>query len=152
MTDILLVKNIQLNQNMTNQEEVFGKIAQLAVENGYAESMELVKEGLILRENEGSTGMMDGIGIPHCQSTTIKKPGVFIMKTTNGIEWNSMDGEPVNFVVSLLIPKDEAGTTHLKMLSTIARMLMKEDIKKALLEAQQEEIILDILLTHLKGE
>lgn len=149
---IISIDNIKLNQDISSQQEAFAAIAKLAQDNGYSTSFSEAIDGLNKREAEGTTGMMDGIAIPHCQSERITKPGVFILRTNEGIEWQSMDGKPVKLIVSLLIPKDEAGTTHLKVLSTIARMLMKEDIKNNLLEADSNEAIYNILAEHLKGE
>ncbi|MBO0421220.1 MAG: PTS sugar transporter subunit IIA [Vagococcus fluvialis] len=148
---IVSVENIKINQNISSQQEVFEAIARLAQDNGYSNSFSEIIEGLDQREAEGSTGMMDGIAIPHCQSDRITHPGVFIFQNKEGIEWQSMDGKPVKFIVSLLIPKGEAGTTHLKILSTIARMLMKEDIKNKLLQANSREEIYDILKEQLSN-
>mgnify|MGYP003459417226 CR=1 FL=1 len=149
--NILSKKNICLTSKATTQKEMFTDIAKLAVSNGYATDISLIEKGLVKRESEGTTGMMDGIAIPHCQSENITSPGVFIFKSQHPIEWQAMDEKPVHFIVSLLIPKDEAGTTHLKILSTIARMLMKEDVKNELLNASDEVTILSILETNLKG-
>ena len=61
-----------------------------------------------------------------------------------------MDGKPTSFIISLLIPDNEAGTTHLKILASIARMLMKADIKESLLLANSEQEIENILNNYLK--
>lgn len=148
---IVSVENIKINQDISSQQEAFEAIARLAQDNGYSNSFSEIIEGLNQRESEGSTGMMDGIAIPHCQSDRITHPGVFIIQNKEGIEWQSMDGKPVKFIVSLLIPKGEAGTTHLEILSTIARMLMKEDIKNKLLQANSREEIYDILKEQLSN-
>ena len=60
-----------------------------------------------------------------------------------------MDGKPTSFIISLLIPDNEAGTTHLKILASIARMLMKADIKESLLSANSEREIENILNNYL---
>ncbi|EOL41801.1 PTS system, fructose subfamily, IIA component [Enterococcus phoeniculicola] len=148
---IISIDNIKLNQEIFSQQEAFSVIAELAQTHGYSTSISEVVKGLNERELEGTTGMMDGIAIPHCQSKKITKPGVFIIRTNEGIEWQSMDGQPVRLIVSLLIPDGEAGTTHLKVLSTIARMLMKDEIKTELLQAENKEAIYTILEEHLKG-
>ena len=65
---IVSVENIKINQDISSQQEAFEAIARLAQDNGYSNSFSEIIEGLNQRESEGSTGMMDGIAIPHCQS------------------------------------------------------------------------------------
>ena len=83
---------------------------------------------------------------------------IVIVRLNDGIDWNSMDGKPTSFIFSLLIPDGEAGTTHLKLLATVARMLMKADVKEALLGATTAEQLEEVLnshfsrLTHSPGE
>ena len=114
---------IFLNENLTSQEEVFHFIAQKAVALGVSADENAVYNGLVEREQQGTTGMMD--------------------------DWNSMDGKPTLFIFSLLIPDGEAGTTHLKLLATVARMLMKADVKEALLGASTAEQLEEVLNSHL---
>ncbi len=54
----------------------------------------------------------------------------------NPIEWDSLDGKPTEVIIALLIPEQEAGTTHLKLLSKVARLLMKDDFKTQLKELE----------------
>jgi PTS system, IIA component len=62
-----------------------------------------------------------------------------------------MDGKPTSFIFSLLIPDGEAGTTHLKLLASVARLLMKADVKEALLGATTAEQLEEVLNSHLAG-
>ncbi len=101
------------------------------------------------REQQGTTGMMDGFAIPHTKSKEILTPNIIIVRLEKGLDWNSMDGKPTSFIISLLIPDNEAGTTHLKILASIARMLMKADIKESLLSANSERVIENILNNYL---
>jgi PTS system, IIA component len=108
-----------------------------------------VYNGLVEREQQGTTGMMDGFAIPHAKSSAITTPKIVIVRLNEGIDWNSMDGNPTLFIFSLLIPDGEAGTTHLKLLATVARMLMKADVKEALLSAKTAEQLEEVLNSHL---
>lgn len=65
------------------------------------------------RELQGSTGMMDGFAIPHAKNFAIKEASILIVKINNPIEWDSLDGKPIEVIIALLIPEKEAGTTHL---------------------------------------
>lgn len=143
IADILNVNHICLNENLTTQTEVFERIAALAVANGIAPSQQKIVDGLAAREKESTTGFMDGFAIPHTQVDAIQKPGIIIVSTVQGIEWQSMDGEPTRFMIALLIPAGEAGTTHLNVLASLSRMLMHEDIRQKLLNASSATDVLE---------
>ena len=141
--------SIFMNESLSSQEEVFHFIAQKAVSLGISNDENAVYNGLVEREQQGTTGMMDGFAIPHAKSSAITNPKIVIVRLAGEIDWNSMDGKPTSFIFSLLIPDGEAGTTHLKLLATVARMLMKADVKEALLGATSAEQIEDVLNSHL---
>lgn len=141
--------SIFMNESLSSQEEVFHFIAQKAVSLGISNDENAVYNGLVEREQQGTTGMMDGFAIPHAKSSAITNPKIVIVRLAGEIDWNSMDGKPTSFIFSLLIPDGEAGTTHLKLLATVARMLMKADVKEALLGATNAEQIEDVLNSHL---
>ena len=141
--------SIFMNESLSSQEEVFHFIAQKAVSLGISNDENAVYKGLVEREQQGTTGMMDGFAIPHAKSSAITSPKIVIVRLAGQIDWNSMDGKPTSFIFSLLIPDGEAGTTHLKLLATVARLLMKAEVKEALLGATSVEQIEDVLNSHL---
>ncbi|MBY5021067.1 fructose PTS transporter subunit IIA [Streptococcus suis] len=127
---------IEVGQVFTSQDAVFQHLSELIVHSGYATNSEAVFAALKQRESEGTTGMMDGFAIPHAKCSAIQRPGVAILKLEQGIEWHSMDGELIRYILALFIPEDESGTTHLKLLSQIARLLMREEFKTAFKAAE----------------
>ncbi len=140
--NMLNVSHISLNDNLQKQKDVFKRIAELAVANGIASCEESIVDGLVAREQESTTGFMDGFAIPHTQVNAIQKPGIVIVSTKQGVEWNSMDGEPARFMIALLIPVNEAGTTHLNVLASLSRMLMHDKVRRELLSASNAEDVL----------
>ncbi|ASN07308.1 PTS fructose transporter subunit IIBC [Virgibacillus necropolis] len=130
---------IQLNATASSQKGVFQTIADIAKATGIATSEDDVVEGLQSREAESTTGFQEGFAIPHTQSEAIVKPAIVIVRTETGIEWESFDGEPAFFFLSLLIPKEEAGTTHLQALSALSRVLMDDEKRQAFLDAKTNE-------------
>ncbi|MCM3729362.1 fructose PTS transporter subunit IIA [Neobacillus cucumis] len=140
--DIFNLNCIHIKENLHSQKEAFERIAELAVLHGLAISQKPVVEGLFKREQEGTTGFLDGFAIPHTKSAAIQKPGVIILKSASGIEWESMDGTDVKFIISLLIPENEAGTTHLTLLSHISRILIHNDVRQNLLDATTPEEVI----------
>ena len=142
---------IYLNQTLTSQAAVFDFLAKQAVTLGVATDAGAVLASLQERESLGTTGMMDGFAIPHAKDASIKEAKVLILKLTSGIDWQSMDGQAIDFIFCLMIPDSQAATTHLKVLSQLARLLMRQPVKQALKEAQSPQAILHILAQELES-
>lgn len=89
--------------------------------------------------------MMDGFAIPHAKDQSISEPSILIVTLNQGIEWNSLDGQLIDFIIALFIPDIEAGTTHLKLLSAVARLLMRNEVTEKLKAAQSKAEIATLL-------
>ncbi|MGY3748760.1 PTS sugar transporter subunit IIA [Vagococcus acidifermentans] len=138
-------EHIFLNQQCASQSEMFDFLAKTVVSLGYGKDESQIKDALIRREREGTTGMMDGFAIPHAKSPAISSPTVIVVTNDMPLEWQSMDGEKIRIVIGLFIPESEAGTTHLQMLSKISRMLMNAEKKQLIKEATNKETILSVI-------
>ena len=114
-------------------DEVLRLVADKAVQLGMAEDADALLAALRQREGEGTTGMVGGFAIPHAKSELVREPCVLVLRLRDGIEWSSMDGKPVTFVIALLIPAGQAGTTYLELLSRVAVLLMDEAFRVRLL-------------------
>lgn len=149
----MLDKNlIQIDVFSTTQHDVFEYLAQLVVTHQYAANASDVVEALKSREAEGTTGMMDGFAIPHAKSSAISKPGISVLKLTQAVEWDAMDGQPIKYVFALFIPESQAGTTHLKLLSQMARLLMRKEFKEAFTKATTADEIYQLLQQSIEVE
>lgn len=143
-------ENIFLNEEFSTQDEIFHFLSDKTVELGFSTSKEAVYQKLTEREAEGTTGMMDGFAIPHAKAEEIKESQVVIVRLKNSIDWQSMDGNPTSFVIALFIPEEESGTTHLKLLSQVARLLMRSEVTSALKAAETESAIAQLLNQKIK--
>ncbi|RJX45814.1 PTS fructose transporter subunit IIA [Streptococcus agalactiae] len=141
---------IRVDVDIPLKKDVFAYLAGLVVENGYADDTDQVYKSLLSREEEGTTGMMDGFAIPHAKSQAVIKPCIAVLKLKNGVEWESMDGKLIDSVIALFIPETEVGSTHLTYLSKIARILMKNDFKNDFKEAHEIEEIETIFNKYLE--
>jgi PTS system fructose-specific IIA component len=147
--DLLSVKNIQMNVAAKTQEEVFEAIAAQAKALGYSDDAKGVLAGLKAREAQGSTGVEAGFAIPHALCDAVKEAGIVILRLSNDVEWETFDDGPVNFVISLLAPKN-ATAEHLKILSTMATMLMQDDLRAQLKAATEPEAIYKLISERLQ--
>ena len=112
-----------------SREDALHFLAERAVELGFADDAAAVEAAFIARENEAETGLVAGFAVPHAKSDAIHTPGVAVLKLAEPVEWPSFDGVPVDVALALYVPAGEAGTTHLKLLSKSAVMLMDEGFR-----------------------
>ena len=141
MSDFVKVTNVFLDNPATNIDEALGFLSDKAVELGLADDRDAVLEAFKAREAEGTTGMMGGFAIPHAKADTINQAAVLIVKFSGDVEWDSMDGKPIKVAIALLVPGGEAGTTHLKLLSKVAVLLMDETFRANVLAASAADAI-----------
>lgn len=102
---------------------------------------------LIKREDKTTTGIGSGVAIPHVNSDAVDSTLMIFGRSLEGIDFESIDNNPVNFVVLFLIPKCN-DNKHLQTLATIARFFTKGDIRERLLNATSNTDILKVIETH----
>ena len=128
--DFVKVENVFVAENFASRDEALSFVSNQAVKAGVADDADAVMNAFLVREAEGSTGMMEGFAIPHAKSDAITEAAVIVVKDDSGVTgWDTMDGAPVNVAIALLIPGAQAGTTHLKILSKVAEALMDEGFR-----------------------
>lgn len=99
-------------------------------------------ESVLSREEHSTTGIGNGIAIPHGKSESVITPAIVYAKLSHPVEWLALDDNPVENVILLAIPDSEKGTTHLKLLSEIAIKLMDDElVGKLKNETDKSEII-----------
>lgn len=135
MSGFVSEENILLNQQATTKEEALRTISDAAARIGVADDADAVYAAFLAREEIDKTGMVDGFAVPHCKTDAVKSAAVIIFKNAQPVEWPSLDDKPVDIAMALLIPDSEAGTTHLRLLSKAAMLLMNDNFKSKLRES-----------------
>ncbi|WP_419039418.1 PTS sugar transporter subunit IIA [Parolsenella catena] len=135
MSGFVSEENILLNQQAATKEEVLRTISDAAARLGVADDADAVYAAFLAREEIDKTGMVDGFAVPHCKTDAVKSAAVIIFKNAQPVEWPSLDDKPVDIAMALLIPDSEAGTTHLRLLSKAAMLLMDDNFKSKLRES-----------------
>ena len=102
------------------------------------------KAGVYAREKESTTGIGEGIAIPHAKSEGVKAPGIAAMIVRNGVDFDSLDGEPVH-VIFLIAAPDTKDNVHLEVLSKLSVLLMDDQFIDSLKKAQNKEEFLRII-------
>lgn len=136
--DLLDDKSIRLNAEVHSKKEVLDTLVDLMDASGKLNDIETYRKGVYAREEEGSTGIGEGIAIPHCKSAVVNQAGLAAMVAPKGVEFDSLDGEPANLFFLIAAP-DTADNVHLDVLSHLSVLLMDPDFTGKLREAETVE-------------
>lgn len=145
MSDFVKEENVFVGQSAQSREEVLRFLADRAGELGVTADSDAVYQAFLEREDMGETGMTDGFAVPHAKSTAIDHPAVIVFKNGHALDWPSFDNKPVDIALALLVPDSEAGTTHVKLLSKTAVLLMREEFKSLLRTSDDRKAIADAI-------
>lgn len=141
--ELLSIDSIRLNGSPTDKNQTIEQAIDLMVKGGRISDRQLYSKAVHDREKEFSTGVGGGIAIPHGRSAGVKQAGLAAMVIPEGVDYESLDGSPVNLV--FLIAAPEEGSVHLEVLAKLSRMLMDESLVQALIHASSEEEFMNIL-------
>lgn len=125
------------------KEEIINELVDLFKSDVRVEDIEKVRTAVIDREKVMSTGVGKGFAIPHGKTNAVKEIIGAFGRIKDGIDYDSLDGNPVNLVF-LLVGKDNLISTHIKLLSRISRLMNKDDFRHRLLEANDEKEIINL--------
>ncbi len=144
ITDLLAKESINLNGSATSKEDVINQIVALMDKSGKLSDAELYKQAVLEREKESSTGFGDGVAIPHGRSKGVKQAGLAAMLLPNGVEYDALDGEPVDIMFLIAAPEG-AGSTHIDILSKLSTMLLDETFIANLKGARSPEEFIKVI-------
>ena len=144
ITDLLTKKSINLNVKASNKKDIIEQAVELMEQNGNINNKEEYLKLVMKREEEGSTGVGEGIAIPHGKGNVISKPGLVAMVIPDGVDFEALDGKPVKLLFLIAAP-DSKDNLHLKVLSRLSALLMNEKFRKNLLNAKSKEEFLKII-------
>ncbi len=142
--DLLSAVSIDLHGTAATKEEAIKKLVDLMVKRGNISDRDVYEKGVFLREEEGSTGIGEGIAIPHCKSDTVTAPGLAAMLVPEGVEFDSLDGEPANLFFLIAAPNTK-DNVHLDVLSRLSMLLMDEKFQSNLRNASSPEEFLAVI-------
>lgn len=146
MLDKMLVKDcIKLNLNAKNKIEVIDELVDVLYNAGRLNDKDEFRKTILNREEQSSTGLEEGIAIPHGKSSSVKIPTVAFGLSKDGIDYDSLDGEPSKLFFMIAAPAD-ATDSHIETLSQLTSLLLDDDIREQLLKVKTEQEVLDILL------
>ena len=134
ITDLLDARSILLNASPKSKNEALDRIVDLMVKSEKINDKEAYRKQVYAREEESTTGIGEGIAIPHGKCDAVTKPGLAAMVVKDGVDFDSLDGEPVTLMFLIAAPNTE-DNIHLDVLSKLSVLLMNEEFTEALRNA-----------------
>ena len=144
ITDLLKPQSIDLNAVVADKPAAVERLVDLMEAGGNLADKALYKARVLAREAEGSTGIGEGIAIPHAKTEAVKTPGLASMIVRAGVDYESLDEEPA-FLFFLIAAPAGGENVHLEVLSRLSRMLMDDEFHEALMNAKTPEEYLHII-------
>lgn len=142
--DLLSPESIELTGRAGSKSEAIDRAVELMNKSGRIADAETYRRGVYAREEEGTTGIGEGIAIPHCKSSAVIKPGLSALVLKDGVDFDALDGEKVHLIFLIAAPNTE-DNVHLDVLSKLSVLLMDEDFTKALRSAKSVEEFLNVV-------
>lgn len=145
IAQLLPLSNVVADLDASSKKRVFEQ-AGLLFENNQGVARSMVFDSLFARERLGSTGLGQGIAIPHGRIKGLKEAAGAFMRLSTPVQFDAPDGRPVNLLFVLLVP-EQANETHLQLLSELAQMFSDRSFREQLLDAP-DAAALHALFTH----
>lgn len=142
--DLLAPESIDLNGVAADKTDVLNKMVELMGKSGKIDDIETYRKGVFAREEEGTTGIGEGIAIPHCKSDAVKEPGLAAMVVEDGVEFEALDGGLVHLLFLIAAPNTK-DNVHLDVLSRLSVLLMDEGFTASLKNAKTPEEFLNVI-------
>ena len=144
ITDLLSKESVLLNIDVKDKDACLVKLVDLMDASGKISDKKLYLDAVQEREKEGTTGVGNGIAIPHGRCSGVKEPGLAAMTINGGVEYEALDAKPVDLAFLIAAPEG-SGSMHLEILSKLATMLMDENFVADLKKAKTVEEFLKVI-------
>lgn len=144
ITELLDKRSISLDAAPASKSEALDLAVELMAKSGKLSDVEAYRRQVYAREEESTTGIGEGIAIPHGKCDAVKKPGLAAMVIRDGVDFDSLDGEPVTLLFLIAAPNTK-DNVHLDVLSKLSVLMMDEDFSASLRKAATVEEFLDII-------
>lgn len=147
ITDLLTFDTMAMDLQATTKGGVIDELVDTLSAAGILSDKASFKEAIHAREAQSTTGVGEGIAIPHAKNDAVKKPAIAFGKAVDGIDYDSLDGQPARLFFMIAAPAGGA-QTHLEALAKLSGILMNEDVRTELLHAKTKEEVIETINLH----
>ncbi len=141
--DLLKKEGIALNPDVKNKSDAINFLVDLMDNSGNLSDKEEYKKGVLEREAQGTTGIGEGVAIPHSKNKAVIKAGLSAMVIKDGLNFESLDGNDAYLFFMIAAPDTDANV-HLEVLSRLSTLLMDEDFRNNLIHAKNKDEFLNM--------
>ena len=147
ITELLTRDTILLNIEGSSKEEAINQLVEQLYNAGKISDRANFKAEILKREELSTTGIGDGIAIPHAKTKVVKEAAIAFGKSIAGVDYQALDGQPSHLFFMIAAP-DGANNTHLEALARLSGLLMKQEVRDKLMEATSAEAILSVINSY----
>lgn len=151
ITELLTKETILLSLKGSGKQEAIDQLVTILFKAGKIENTEDFKEAILNREAQSTTGVGDGIAIPHAKTKSVKQAAIAFGKSEEGVNYESLDGQPAHLFFMIAAPEG-ANNTHLEALARLSSILMRPEVRKSLMSAGSADEVLQIIDSYDKEE
>jgi fructose-specific phosphotransferase system IIA component len=144
IVDELSVDRIRIGVTGKTKPEILRELLEVLNDKGLIEDVDRALQEFLDREAKGSTGIGNGIAIPHVRSEQARTLEYVVATSKEGVDFKSLDGDPIHIIVLMMAPKDSHGV-HIKALARVSRILNDESVRVRLAKAETPEIVMQLL-------
>ncbi len=144
ITDLLDPRSVSLDAAPASKSEALDRAVELMAASGKLSDVEAYRKQVYAREEESTTGIGEGIAIPHGKCDAVKQPGLAAMVIKNGVDFDALDGDPVTLLFLIAAPNTK-DNVHLDVLSKLSVLMMDENFSDSLRNAKSVEEFLSII-------
>ncbi|MBN2300263.1 MAG: PTS sugar transporter subunit IIA [Acholeplasmataceae bacterium] len=144
ISELINLQLIKLNLEAKSKDQVIRELSTILLENDRLSNLDKFMLDVYEREALGTTGIGFKIAIPHTKSKFVTKPSLVFGRSSRGIDYESLDGEPAELFFLIAMP-ESGSNTHLQALALLSRNLIHEEFRDSLLEAKTKEDVLELI-------
>ncbi|MFB1082030.1 fructose-specific PTS transporter subunit EIIC [Jeotgalibacillus sp. JSM ZJ347] len=144
ITDLLTKSTINLELKSTDKQGTIDEMVSLLDRAGKLADPKAYREAIQAREDQTTTGIGEGVAIPHAKTKAVKEPAIAFGRSVEGLDYESLDGQPAHLVF-MIAATEGANDTHLKALSRLSVLLLKDEVKQGLLDAKTPDEVIALI-------
>ncbi|QES48542.1 PTS fructose transporter subunit IIC [Streptomyces venezuelae] len=145
LSGYLTARTVKTELAAASKESAIREMAGMLAGAGAVRDVDELVRVALAREAQGTTGLGESIAVPHAKTDAVSRPTVGFARSSEGIEWGSLDGTKARLIFMISVPEAAAGDEHLRILALLSRKLMDPDFRDRLRTAPDEHAILDVL-------
>jgi len=144
-TALVTADTVRLSSQCLSKEEAIRELVDILQAAGRVDDPDAVEDAVWLREQTEPTGMGHGVAIPHCKSPAVSVNSIAVLRLDAPVAWSASEEDPVHFLILIAVAASAQGEEHLKIIAGLARRLVHEDFRRALMTATGPGAIVDLL-------